>query len=300
MLVTSPATGAEGAGQVTGGDVQPGSGSSATGQGGTATNGQQAGGQGAGHPAYQQYLAGIPQALHSSVIPAFQQWDKDMAEKLNQVQQQYAPFKELLDSGKDTQRVTAASQLLDMIEEDPEAAIAQLSQHFGIGGEEAAGDGGQGEGELGPSEVDGEELPPWAQQFMSRFEEHSQLVDLLAQKTVQDGQQAETEAAVAELEGQLTPLLEAAKIPFQGNEADTDALDYIFALMEGGADPQTAVSRWTALQGKLGGARAGAAAPQVLPAGGGLPTQQVDPKTLSQKDRRALAVQRIQQLQSGG
>jgi hypothetical protein len=295
--VTSPATGAEGAGQVTGGDVQQGSGSSAPGQGGTGQQGQQ-GGQ--GHPAYQQYLSNIPQSLHSAVIPAFQQWDKDMAAKLGQVQQQYAPFQSLLDGGKDPQRITAANQLLDMIEENPAAALSELASHFGVdfGGDE--GDGGQGEGELGSPDEGAEDLPQWAQEMMQGHQQNSELLDLVAQKIVQDGQEAELQSAVDDLESQLSPLLQQAGIPFEGDQADTDALDFVFAQLTNGASPQDAVSKWTAFKAKLGGMQASQGAPQVLPGGGGLPTQQVDPKTLSQKDRRALAVQRIRQLQGGG
>lgn len=294
--MTSPATGAEGAGQVNGSGVQPTGGSPTGGQG---SSGQQGG---TGHPAWQSYLEQIPAGLHSAVTPAFQKWDQDMSAKLNQVQQQYAPFQGLLDQGHSPENITGALDLVRMIQEDPQQAVMELAQWAGLdgfGGDEEGDDGGQGDGELDPSDEDGEELPGWAQQLIDSTQDRDQMLDLLVQKVIQDGQEAELVAATDQLEETLTPLLDQAGIAHTGADADTDALDFIFGTMQTGATPEQAVGKWTALQAKLGGAAASQNAPRVLPAGGGLPTQQVDPKSLSTKDRRALAVQRIKQLQSG-
>ena len=304
--MTSPAAGAEGPGQVTGGDAQPAGGSSTASQGKADQQGKaKDGATGNGHPAWAEYLKDIPAGLHGAVTPAFSKWDADMSAKLSQVQQQYAPFQSLLDAGKDPQRITAASELLDMIEEDPQGALAQLAMHFQVPGFEYGdgeeGDGGQGDGELGPSDQDGEELPSWAQGFQQQLQQSGEMLDLVAQWIVKNGQEAEQEAAVDQLESELTPLLDQAKIPYQGDQADDDALEFIFSQLANGKAPQEAVQRWTALQTKIGGQQASATAPQVLPAGGGLPTQQMDPtKPLSRNDRRAMAVQRAQQLMREG
>jgi hypothetical protein len=292
--VTSPASGAEGPAQVTGdAGVQPQGGSTAKGQGEAK---QGANGQ-AGHPAWAEYLKDIPAGLHSAVTPAFSKWDQDMTAKLNSVQQQYAPWQSLIDGGADPERVSGAVELLGMLEENPAEAVALLAQHFGLGQDgQQEGDGGQGDGELGPSELDGDEVPDWARELQQGYQQNSELLDLVAQKIVADGQAAEMESAVDDLEGQLLPLMEQAKV----DRNDEDAMDFIFAQLTNGKSPQEAVGRWSQFRTSLAGQQASAAAPQVLPAGGGLPTQQVDPTTLSTKDRRALAVQRARQLMQEG
>jgi len=106
---------------------------------------------------------------------------------------------------------------------------------------------------------------------------------------------------VDELESQLTPLLQQAGINHQGEDADNDALDFVFAQLMNGATPEQAVQKWGAFRQAVVGQQASASAPKVLGAGGGLPTQQVDPNTpLSQKDRRALAVESAKRMMAGG
>lgn len=306
--MTFPAAGAEGGGQVTGDGVQPGGGSSTGGQG---DSGQQANGQKTGtNPAWAEYLKDIPAGLHGAVTPAFQKWDQAMNAKLSQVQQQYAPWQDIIGGGAQPEQVSGALELIQMLKQDPAAAIGELAQWAasmgtdlsGIGFGDQGGVGGQGDGEQqGLSDEDGEQLPDWAQQLISGSKDQQELLDLVAQKIIADGQAAEEEQAVDELEAQLTPLLTQAGIQFQGENADADALDVIFSAMSNGATPEQAVGRWTALQQRVRGQANSANAPRVLGSGGGLPTQQVDPNTpLSQKDRRALAVQRAREMMGQG
>jgi hypothetical protein len=304
--VTSPAAGAEGAGQVTGDAVQPDGGSSAKGQGSGSQGAGQQGGQTNGHPAWDQYLKDIPAGLHAAVTPAFQKWDSDMNAKLSQVQQQYAPWQSVIDGGHTPETVSGALELAQAFQQDPVGVIGELVQWASqnghdlsaLGGEQ--GDSGQGEGELGPSEED-DALPDWAQEMKQSWQQQSELLDLLAQKTIADGEQAQQEAAVDELESQLTPLLQQAGINHQGEDADNDALDFVFAQLMNGATPEQAVQKWGAFRQAVVGQQASASAPKVLGAGGGLPTQQVDPNTpLSQKDRRALAVESAKRMMAGG
>jgi hypothetical protein len=146
----------------------------------------------------------------------------------------------------------------------------------------------------GPGETT--RCPAGAKELQQQFQQNSELLDLVAQKIVQDGQAAEMESAVDDLEQQLVAAMESAKV----DRNDENALDYIFAQLTNGTDPQAAVQKWNTFRTGLGGQQASAAAPQVLAAGGGLPTQQVDPTTLSTKDRRALAVARARQLMAEG
>jgi len=241
--------------------------------------------------------------LHGAVTPAFQQWDKDMSAKLSQVQQQYAPWQQIIDGGASPENVSGALELVQMIQSDPGQAIVELAQWAasqgvdlsGLGGD--GGGGGQGDGEQGPSDEGGEELPDWAREIQQSQQQSAQLLDLLAQKTIADGEAAELETAVDQMQEQL----EAALGPAGVDPTDETAMDFIFAQLMNGADPKDAVSKWSAFQQAVTGRQASAGAPKVLGAGGGLPTQQVDlSQPLSKTDRKALAVQRARDLMAGG
>lgn len=314
-----PAAGGAEGGQVTGGQggtVQPGGGSSAAGQGGNAQGATKDSGKGSDNGLYAEYLEGIPAQLHGVVTQAFQKWDGKVTQQQQGVRSQYAPYQQFVDAGIAPERLQAGADLLDWLQEDPQAGLQLLAGELGVdlgqlvgGGQQqqaapGAGFGGAGdEGQAGPGDPQGGEIPPWAAQWQTQLQEQQQLLQLLAQERVQELQGKQTEQELDQIEQVLRQAMSGAQIA----DDDTNAQDYILAQLSL-TDENTpveqavadAVGKWQQLTSSLGAQRAQAQAPQVLRAGGGLPTQQVDPATLSQTDRRKLAVERVRQLQQGG
>lgn len=307
---TPAGEGAQGAGsQPAGSGAQPTGGSSPAGQGKTA--GQQGGQQAAAgqddNALYAKYLNGIPSQIHPQMIAAFKDFDGNVTRQQQQVRSQYEPWQGLMDAGADPAQAQVGLDFLNWLQENPAEALPLIAQQLGVdfggpaGEAGAAGElGAQDEGlagDFGSEDPDGNNLPPQFQQFGQQLTQLSQdhretreLLNLLAQDRVQQHESQQMDEQVTQLETELTPLLQQAGIDPNdpGSEA---ALDLVFSAMERGQSPADAVARWTNLQQSVAGRQASAGQPQLLGAGGGMPTEQVDPATLSQKDRRALAVQ---------
>lgn len=327
--MTSPATAAgaaAGTGAGTGGSgngVQPGSGSSASGQGAGTQGGQQQGSPAGGQQAagkgpessglYDEYLQGIPAQLHGTVTEAFKRWDANVTKNQQGVRSQLAAYQPLIDSGADPQQLQVAQDFIGWLQEDPAEAMRQMADHFGLdpqelfGGQQQAGamapgqqQGGTGDEGLtaGQGDPQSGEAPPWFAQFQEQtFKPIQEMVQLMAQAQVQDHQSRQSEQEIDQLE----QMLQSKGVQLVEGDPQLSYVLGQLALADGDDTPMeqvldSAIESWKGLQTTISGQTASANAPRVLSAGGGLPTQQVDPTSLSQKDRRALAVQRATEM----
>lgn len=293
------------AGAVTGAEgVQP------EGQGAPDTGQQGQGGQPQGG-LYDKYLANIPKQLHGTVTEAFKTWDADVTKRQQGLQTQFAPFQPLIDSGADPTRLQAANEFLEWMQEDPKAALAMAAQTFEVDLSELMGtpQGGTEEQQqvqgqpAGPGNQPAGDIPPWFATFQEEYGQDKQLLQLLAQQAVSSHESQQMESQVAEIEQQLRSQAQAAGIDI----ADPNAQNFLLQALAA-TDDQTppaqavtaAVQQWQTLTQAIRGQAASQGAPSVLPGGGGLPTQQVDPASLSQGDRRRLVAQRAAQMMQGG
>ena len=295
------------AGAVTGSEgVQPQGGQGA----GDAGQQNDQGGQPQGG-LYDKYLANIPKQLHGTVTEAFKTWDADVTKRQQGLQTQLTAFQPLIDSGADPTQLQAAKEFLDWIQEDPQAALAMAAQTFEVDlGQlgQAPADPQQGGQQVqgqpaGPGDQQVGEIPPWFAQFQESYGQDKQLLQLLAQAQVSQHEQQELDSQVSEIEGHLQSQTQAAGIDL----ADQNALNFLLqalAATDDNVPPQQAVAgavkQWQDLTNAIRGQAANQGAPQVLRGGGGLPTQQVDPATLSPGDRRRALAQRAAQLMQGG
>lgn len=315
-------------GQGTGGQegaVQP-DGQRAGGQGGTSKGSQQqgtgtggtpaSGGQGPDNGLYAEFLRDIPTQLHPTLIERLKANDARVTQQQQSVRSQYAAYQPLIDAGADPQQLAAAHEFVQYLgQNDPEAVLQEMAEAWGIdlgqlvggaGGQQQAGQGGMADEGLsaGPGETPGAEAPPqWFTQFQQEtFGPIQEIVNLMAQAQVQQHQSQQSEQEITQLE----QLLESKGIPLQDGDPQ---LGFVLGQLALGDDENTpteqlidaALEQWNQFRSTIGGQAASAQAPRVMPAGGGgLPTQQIDPASLSQKDRRALAVQRAKQLMAGG
>lgn len=299
--MTSPATdgGTSAEGAVTGDQgVQP--------AGGAPQDGQGAPDAGTQHGMYDKYLAAIPKGLHGTVTEAFKTWDADVTKRSQEQQSRYAPYQSLIDSGSDPQQLQAAQEFMAWMQEDPKAALALAAETFGV---DFAGNPTDGQGEPDQAQTAGEgtpaggEIPPWFAEHQKSFQAQQQLVETMAQALVQQHQGQQMEQTVGELETHLRSAATAAQVDLDNPQAQ----DYILSRMAMTPDsvpPEKAaadaVKAWTDLTGAIRGSAASAGVPPVMGAGGGMPTQQVDPATLSTADRRKQVAENARRMMLGG
>lgn len=318
--MTTPAAGgaadAAGGQAGQGGSVQPSGANGAAGQGGSTAGqqGQAAGGKGAADDSglYAKYLENIPSQLHSTVIAAFKDFDGSVTKQQQGVRSEYAPWQPLIDSGADPQQLQAAGEFLQALQEDPEGLIRQLAgelgMDFGDGQQQPAtpGQGGMDEGQqqAAPGLTQGSEIPPWFTDFQQQQEQTNQLVQLLSQAYVSQHEEAETTQQVDQLEEALMGAAQGAGVDLQG---DPHAQNFVLAQLAGIDDSVPvdqavgqAIQAWTDMVAGVRGSAQSQAMPTMLPAGGGLPTSQVDPATLSTADRRKLVAQNVMQRRAQG
>ncbi len=193
-----------------------------------------------GHPAWQEYLEGIPDDLQPLVTQAFAKWDQDMQGKLQGVQEQYKPYeayKPLIENEVPLDTVSQALWLAQQLEENPEDIIKQAIEAFNLDfvpkGQAPANTPDDDDEEFDMTDLAGLENHP---AFKALQEKANEADRILRQQ--QESQQ-ETEAT-AQLEQYLSELHSNEEITKNG---DFDDL-YVTALMAQGVDAEDAVKQY--------------------------------------------------------
>lgn len=83
-----------------------------------------------GNPAWKPFLDVVPNAFHKQVEPVLREWDQNFNNKLNQVQSQYAPYKQFLDQQVSPDQLTQGMRLMQMIAENPRAFYDRMTEHY--------------------------------------------------------------------------------------------------------------------------------------------------------------------------
>lgn len=244
-----------------------------------------------GHPAWQEYLTDIPEAFHPVVSKAFGKWDSEVNGKLQSLHSQYEPWKDVID----TYDPTVAEQsfaLFQRLNEDPKMVYEALGNAFGFTGDTVnTGEQGTGNEETDDSEdeFDSQNISK-NHPLYKQVNEQRQMLEMLTLQQQQEAQQRQAEADEIGLNNFLGELAE------KHGEFDED---YVVTLMANGVPGEQAVQRFHQLAQsyaeKLN--QPSRNAPVVLSSSGGgsLPSNQIDPTQLSDKDTKALIVQMLAQ-----
>lgn len=89
-----------------------------------------------GHPAWQEYLADVPPALQPTVQAAFQKWDANVQQRLQEVHTQYAPLKvyqPLADNKIPLQYIGQALQFAQELENNPKELFNSMNTKLDLG-----------------------------------------------------------------------------------------------------------------------------------------------------------------------
>ena len=233
--------------------------------------------------------------VYQLIKPHLAKADTEARQRVEAVNQSYAPWKAFADQGIQPQQVQQAIAVVKQLNESPEQVFESLRSFL------------EREGRM-PSQAelkqevqeDTEEADPRDQQLQALAEQQRLIAEFLQNQQLQGQQQAAAQEADTWLETEVSKL----KDPKKGfDEADIKEIVRIaaFQAQQTGQDPDSlaaAEAQYVAMRDRIRTTpRPGQAAPR-LPSGpgGGTPQQQaVDPSTLTKDQRRELVAQMLQQ-----
>ena len=233
--------------------------------------------------------------VYQLIKPHLAKADTEARQRVEAVNQSYAPWKSFADQGIQPQQVQQAIAVVKQLNESPEQVFESLRSFL------------EREGRM-PSQAelkqevqdDTEEVDPRDEQLQALAEQQRLIAEFLQNQQLQGQQQAAAQEADTWLETEVSKL----KDPKKGfDEADIKEIVRIaaFQAQQTGQDPDSlaaAEAQYIAMRDRIRTTpRPGQVAPR-LPSGpgGGAPQQQaVDPSTLTKDQRRELVAQMLQQ-----
>ena len=233
--------------------------------------------------------------VYQLIKPHLAKADTEARQRVEAVNQSYAPWKAFADQGIQPQQVQQAIAVVKQLNESPEQVFESLRSFL------------EREGRM-PSQAelkkevqeDTEEVDPRDEQLQTLAEQQRLIAEFLQNQQLQGQQQAAAQEADTWLETEVSKL----KDPKKGfDEADIKEIVRIaaFQAQQTGQDPDSlaaAEAQYVAMRDRIRTTpRPGQVAPR-LPSGpgGGTPQQQaVDPSTLTKDQRRELVAQMLQQ-----
>lgn len=194
-----------------------------------------------GHPAWQEILDVLPEEFHGLIKPQLAKWDKGVQDKLTEVREQYAPYKEFIDNNVPAETLKNAYGLLNEFQTDPESVVKQAIEAFeldfvdpethanAVAQAQAAAAGDDDGLDLGDgTDFSSLENHPQFKQLMTMVEG---LQGTLTEKQKEDQAKAEQEA----LDNTLAKL--------QEDKGDFDKV-YVMTLMANGMTGEKAVEQY--------------------------------------------------------
>jgi hypothetical protein len=248
-------------------------------------------GQGQGDPAgqYAGYLKGVPEQFHGQLLDGFKRTDGHWQKQLQDVQSRYQPYEQIL-SAYQPDQLQAATDLLGYLQADPATAVAELQAALGLG--QQADQGGVQSGETYDDD-DGQQQFQLPAEYVQRLDQMEQLLTMLAQQTIDQRNEAQVETEAGSLDDELRQAY---------GEGYDELSDYAWKALvsllehEDANTPAEAVAIFRQHMGALAGGQQqtpGATA-VVMPAGGGMPSNQVDPRTLDKNGRKEMVLSMLQ------
>lgn len=233
--------------------------------------------------------------VYQLIKPHLAKADTEARQRVEDVNQSYAPWKAFADQGIQPQQVQQAIAVVKQLNESPEQVFESLRSFLEREGRMPS------QAELKKEvEEDTEEADPRDQQLQALAEQQRLIAEFLQNQQLQGQQQAAAQEADTWLETEVSKL----KDPKKGfDEADIKEIVRIaaFQAQQTGQDPDSlaaAEAQYVAMRDRIRTTpRPGQVAPR-LPSGpgGGTPQQQaVDPSTLTKDQRRELVAQMLQQ-----
>lgn len=242
------------------------------------------------NPAWNDLLGVVPQQLHSQVTPHLQKWDQNFQTQIQKVHSQYEPWQPFVEQGVNPEDVSYGLNLVNAIANNPQEVLNALQEWV-------ASENGQ-QGQLESTQQFQQQDPNTEFDITQhpQFQQLQGVVDSMAQIFLSQREQEQQAQEDQALDSDLAALREkygdfdenyvlgvAASDPENFNEQSLEAAVQQFKQLE---------------QNILSGRRQ--PGPPILGSGGNAPNTNVDTRQLSSADRKAMAIQMLQQAASQG
>lgn len=226
-----------------------------------------------GHPAWQEILDAIPEEYRAAVTPTLEKWDKGVQNRFQNLHSKFEPLKAYEDLDPD--QIAMGLNLLERINEDPRAVYDLMAQSYGFNNEQGVSENEESMSEQHESSVD--------PAVMAQLTETQQRLAQIEQERENARFQEELDAYIAYLHE-----------PEPGQRRDFDE-DYVITLLANGVDGEEAVSRYNKIVETAAPKSAPQSAPRIMSSGGGIPSNAIDPKTLSDNQAKDLVADMLRQ-----
>lgn len=235
----------------------------------TGTQGAEAE-QGGVNPAWSGIESKLPAEFFQVIKPELENFDKQAKDRITSVNQQYSWAKDL-----DSNQVSQAMNIMRSIDENPEQIYDALGKFLRDNGRMP-----ETPAEVQQVQDDAEEADPNAQRLDSIEQQNQQLMQLMQQQEEQRVQAQADEELVGEVSA-----LQQAHPDLQQEDLREIIQRAAFHANQTGQVPslESMYQEFSQLRDRiLGAQRPGAAAPRLIPTGGGVPNNQPTQKTLGQ------------------
>lgn len=236
-----------------------------------------------GHPAWESVLGDFPDEYHDKLKEHFTKWDEGVQQGYQKVHSDYAPFKKFVDDGLTPEDISAAIGFVNLLQEDPKGVYDRIGSAYNFGN--TSGGSGQGQQQQNTANQE-EEIDP----RFAKIDELEQQLKLLASHVVTDREARTKQLALADAEAKLDQELSSLK-ESNKHKGDFDE-EFVLGLMSHGMSGQEAVDRYYERIGEV--LKKHQVKPLMLGGGSAIPGASVDVRKLNPKDRRAYAVQVLQ------
>lgn len=233
--------------------------------------------------AWAPVLEVLPKGLHGQVTPHLKTWDQNFNKKLTEVHQQYEPFKQYLDSQIQPETINYGLNLLQQIEDDPQAVITAIqayAQENGITLQQAAKEVAEEQtGDEGTDEDD----PILNHPLVKQLQEQQNLMAQLLMGQYEEQQQTQEDEA---LDQELAQLHEEFKDQPFDEEWVLMKFAYDYENGNGGKALKEYVNDY---HNFVNGIRADSRrpGPTVIKGAGIAPSNQADPSKMNEAERKA-------------
>jgi len=226
------------------------------------------------NPAWNNFLEVIPQELHDKVTPLLTEWDKGVQDKFTKVQQEYAPWKDVISAAGNPQEAAFALQLMRAVQEDPEMIYNSLKERYKFG-ETPPEVTAQGQGQGEPQTLD-----PAIAARIQQLEQGQQTVAQIIQAQ-----------HTAELEAREAQALDSELSNAKKQYGDFDER-FVLALAANGVPVMDAAKQFADMKTAI--AQQYSPKPLIMGAGGGMPSvNKFDVKKVSDGQLNDFVVQHL-------
>lgn len=261
------------------------------------------GGQPTGYnPSWNEAFEAIPDVpeFHEKLKPVFEKWEKNQNQRVEQVQQEYAPYKILAENKVSIDDVRNAFELRNQLAQNPQEVFNRLAQHLGfdLSKLNAGGDESQGLDEYPDGD---EELDP-------RYAKLKADQDAIRNYLQTQAQQEETQRAQQQQEIQEKNWYEETRSTLDSLEEKHGPLDrnrvVQFAVWEsekngGEVDLEKGLIAMREFASSVMKTSANANAPMVFSGNGALASGRVDTSKMNDAEFEKYAIERIRAKNGG-